>query len=243
MMELERSSKTENFIASTMIWCVIIPIIHIVSLTSNIICICIFCSKTFIHKPIAIYFIGLLISDSITLLIGYSEMLDRETKMIEKSFILCSVNRKILQPLTDVVYTFMERFCLEWMLYKVLWTRASTILLAILSIQRSRTFFSLSYRETRFCAVFACFMSIFLATLVTCFEWIGVQCEKSIDPNIYLQIFRSIERRPISLNIYRSFLFDDFHQTKQTYPCLTERFNVSNESSLINTVSWKVEIF
>ncbi|CAF4009876.1 unnamed protein product [Rotaria sp. Silwood1] len=78
-INLMNNTKTSNlYISPTLIWCLLMPLIHLLSLISNIFCIIIFCSKTFIHKPIAIYFICLLISDSTTLLIGYSEMVERE---------------------------------------------------------------------------------------------------------------------------------------------------------------------
>lgn len=162
-MEIHNINTTKlsnNITTPTIIWCLLMPTIHIFSLTSNILCIIVFCSNIFIKKPIAIYFICLLISDSMTLFIGYIEMIDRESNMIDRSSLLCVFNEKIIHKITDFIYTFMGKFCLEWMLYKVLWTRASTILLAILSVQRTRTFFSLSYHETRLCAFIACMVSI-----------------------------------------------------------------------------------
>ena len=112
------SMNTTQFSSSitlpTFIWCVLMPSIHFFSLISNILCIIVFCSNTFIKRPIAIYFICLLISDSITLLIGYIEMIDRESNMIDKSALLCIFNGKIIHTITDIIYTFMGRFCLEW---------------------------------------------------------------------------------------------------------------------------------
>ena len=218
--------------SATIIWCLIMPLIHLLSLISNIICIIIFSSKTFIHKPIAIYFIGLLISDSTTLLIGYTEMIDRETHMIDKSFVLCRFNQKVIHNLTDWMYTFMERFCLEWMLYKVLWTRASTILLAILSIQRTRTFYSLSYRESRLCAVLACIVSLLLAFLITCLEWIGFRCEQSPDPGVYVEIFQNIQKRPLSKEFYSSFLSAHYNESAKSYSCLMRSFDLNQSMYL-----------
>ena len=214
--------------STTMIWCLLMPIIHLFSLFSNLLCILIFCSKTFIHKPIAIYFIGLLISDSATLLIGYTEMLDREPHMVDSSSIFCRFNEKIAHSLTDVIYTFMERYCLEWMLYKILWTRASTILLAILSVQRTRTFFSLSYHETRLCAIFACLCSILLALLITCFEWIGIQCRQTADLQIYWDIWQVLLHQKSSQEFYASALISTTsNQTVETYPCLLQALETS----------------
>jgi len=213
------------------------PLIHFLSLISNILCIIVFCSKTFIHKPIAIYFICLLISDSTTLLIGYSEMLDRESSMIDKSSLLCMFNGKMIHRLTDFIYTFMGKFCLEWMLYKVLWTRASTILLAILSIQRCRTFFSLSYHETRICALFACIFSILIALLITCFEWIGIQCEKSPDPTIYIEIFQSITNKKYSKYFYSKFLSDHYNTSIDKYPCIIQSLDINRFNNTISSIN------
>ncbi len=240
-MDFNNSTKSSNiYMSPTIIWCFLMPLIHFLSLISNILCIIVFCSKTFIHKPIAIYFICLLISDSTTLLIGYSEMLDRESSMTDKSSLLCMFNGKIIHTLTDFIYTFMGKFCLEWMLYKVLWTRASTILLAILSIQRTRTFFSLSYHETRFCALSACMFSILIALLITCFEWIGIQCDKSPDSAIYIEIFQSIINKKYSNNFYSNFLYDHYNKSIDKYPCIIQTLDINPFN---NTISSTNEVF
>jgi hypothetical protein len=212
----------------TFIWCFLMPSVHFFGLISNILCIIVFFSHTFIKKPIAIYFICLLISDSITLLIGYIEMIDRETNMIDKSSWLCMFNEKIIHTLTEIIYTFMGRFCLEWMLYKVLWTRASTILLAILSIQRTRTFFSLSYHETRLCAFFACIISIIIALAVTCLEWTGVQSAKSVNLNIYLEVFQSVVNKKSSNEFYTAFLYQNYNESINNYPCILQSLNATD---------------
>ncbi|UJR21684.1 hypothetical protein I4U23_024761 [Adineta vaga] len=225
-MSINRTNTSNVFIQPTLVWCLIMPLIHFLSLISNILCIVIFSSKTFVHKPIAIYFICLLISDSTTLLIGYSEMLDRESFMMDKSSFLCAFNKKIIHNLTEFIYSFMGKFCLEWMLYKVLWTRASTILLAILSIQRSRTFFSLSYRESRFCALFACLMSILIASLITCFEWIGIQCDKSTDSYVYTDVYQLIMNQKISKQFYTNFLCNHYNESIGKYYCMIQSLEI-----------------
>jgi hypothetical protein len=198
---------------------------------SNILCIIVFCSSIFIKKPIAIYFICLLISDSITLLIGYIEMIDRESNMIDKSSLLCIFNEKIIHKITDFIYTFMGRFCLEWILYKVLWTRASTILLAILSVQRSRTFFSLSYHETRSCAFFACISSIIIALTITCLEWIGVQYDKVENPKIYFEIFQSIIHKNSSKDFYSTYLSRNYNESISNYSCMMNLLPITLSST------------
>ncbi|CAF1253040.1 unnamed protein product [Rotaria sp. Silwood1] len=234
-INLMNNTKTSNlYISPTLIWCLLMPLIHLLSLISNIFCIIIFCSKTFIHKPIAIYFICLLISDSTTLLIGYSEMVERELFMRDKSSLLCIFNDKIIHNLTDFVYTFMGKFCLEWILYKILWTRASTILLAILSIQRSRTFFSLSYHETRFCAIFACISSLIIAILITCFEWIGIQCSKPNDSNIYIEIFQLIKDDKPSKKFYSKYLHNNYDELIDKYYCIFQSLSINRSNITIS---------
>ena len=220
-MDLNQTQLSTTILTPTLIWCVLMPAIHFFSLISNIFCIIVFCSKTFIHKPIAIYFICLLISDSTTLLIGYSEMLDRESSMMNKSSLLCLFNGRIIYPLTELIYTWMGKFCLEWMLYKVLWTRASTILLAILSIQRARTFFSINYRESRCCASVACLISFSIALFITCFEWIGIQCEKSPDEFVYWELFQSIQKKTSAREFYANYIYQ--HRLEK-YSCLSQTF-------------------
>jgi len=240
--QINNTKASNIFMSPTIIWCFLMPLVHCLSLISNILCIIVFCSKTFIHKPIAIYFICLLISDSTTLLIGYTEMLDRESSMIDKSSLLCMFNGKIIHSLTDFVYTFFGKFCFEWMLYKVLWTRASTILLAILSIQRSRTFFSLSYHESRFCALFACISSVLIALLITCFEWIGFQCDQSIDSEINIEIFQSIIKQKYSKEFYSNFLYDHYEQSINKYPCMIQSLNINSFNNTISRIN-KVGFF
>jgi len=236
---INNTQSSNTFINPRLVWCLLMPIIHFLSLISNILCIIVFCSKTFIHKPIAIYFICLLISDSTTLLIGYTEMLDRESSMIDKSSLLCMFNGKIIHKLTDFIYKFMGKFCLEWMLYKVLWTRASTILLAILSIQRTRTFFSLSYYESRCCALFACLISVLIASSITCLEWIGIQCDKSTDSYIYPEIFQLIMNRKFSKEFYTNYLYDHYDKSIDKYYCIIQSFDINrfnNTRSIPNKV-------
>jgi len=238
-MDIDINNKTKLshiIISPTLIWCFLMPLIHFISLISNILCIIIFCSNTFIKKPIAIYFIFLLISDSITLLIGYIEMIDRETNMIDKSSLLCMFNEKIIHKITEFIYTFMGRFCLEWMLYKVLWTRASTIILAILSVQRTRTFFSLSYHESRLCAFFACIASIIVALTITCLEWIGVQYDKFDNSNIYFEIFQSIIKKNVSKEFYSMHLSRTYNESMNNYPCTIELFNTTSLPFITNQV-------
>jgi hypothetical protein len=232
-----------SIITPTFIWCFLMPSIHLFSLISNILCIIVFCSDTFIKKPIAIYFICLLISDSITLLIGYIEMIDRESNMIDKSSLLCIFNEKFIHTITDIIYTFMGRYCLEWMLYKVLWTRASTILLAILSVQRTRTFFSLSYHESRLCAYFACISSVIIALITTCLEWTGVLYDEVKNPVIYFQIFQSIIEKNSSKDLYSTYLFRNSIESNNTYPCLIDSLNITSLSSRINQVNFPILIF
>lgn len=231
-MDLNETKSSNIILTPTLIWCVLMPIIHFFSLISNILCIIVFCSKTFIHKPIAIYFICLLISDSTTLLIGYSEMLDRESSMMNKSSLLCLFNGRIIHALTELIYKWMGKFCLEWMLYKVLWTRASTILLAILSIQRARTFFSINYRESRCCASIACFISFSIALFITCFEWIGIQCEKSPDDFVYWELFQSILKKTSAREFYSNYIYQ--HRLEK-YSCLTQTFT-NNTISQVNII-------
>ncbi|CAF4906671.1 unnamed protein product [Rotaria sp. Silwood1] len=234
-IDIINTTKLSNMITSpTFTWCFLMPAIHLYSLISNILCIIVFCSNVFIKKPIAIYFICLLISDSITLLIGYIEMIDRETNMIDKSSWLCMFNEKIIHKLTDFIYTFMGRFCLEWVLYKVLWTRASTILLAILSVQRSRTFFSLSYHESRIYAFLACIFSIIIAMTITCLEWIVVEYDKVNDINVYLEILQTIIHKHSSQEVYSTYLYRYDNESMINYPCMVESFNVTSLPSSTN---------
>ena len=235
---IENRTNTSSWIipSPTFIWCFLMPSIHVFSLLSNILCIIVFSSQTFIKKPIAIYFISLLISDSITLLIGYIEMIDRESNMIDKSSWLCTVNEKIIHRLVDFVYNFMERFCLEWMLYKVLWTRASTILLAILSIQRSRTFFSLAYHERRSCAFSACIVSVVIAMVVTCLEWIYVQCGRVGSEPLYLEVFREILKGNETKEFYSHVLHRQHDVNGENYLCLSHTLNETSMEKAMKQV-------
>ncbi|CAM2701288.1 unnamed protein product [Rotaria socialis] len=231
---VNNSKLSKSIISPTFTWCFLMPTIHALSLMSNILCIGVFCSSTFIKKPIAIYFICLLLSDSITLLIGYIEMIDRESHMIDKSSLLCMFNENIIHQLTNFIYTFMGRFCVEWMLYKVLWTRASTIVLAILSVQRSRTFFSLSYRETRVYAFFACVFSIIMALTITFLEWVGVEYKKVNNSSIYVEIYESIMYRNSSEQFYSIYLHQNYNESLVNYPCIMESFATTVFSTFNN---------
>lgn len=239
---MDNITSSDSIITSTFLWCFLMPSIHLISLVSNMLCIFVFCSHTFIKKPIAIYFICLLISDSITLLIGYVEMIDRESNMIDRSSLLCLFNEKIIHPLSEIIYIFMGRFCLEWMLYKVLWTRVSTILLAILSVQRCRTFFSLSYHETRLCAILACIFSITFASLVTCMEWTGVQYDQVRNPRIYFEMFQSMMDKNNSRDFYVNYLARNHNESNHSYSCLIESLNLTVMSYSINQVSFLLSV-
>ena len=107
---LNNSAKYQS---SPFVWCYLLPLIHIFSLISNILCIMVFSSNVFIKKPIAIYFICLLLSDSMCLFIGYIDIINREIyPTIEPSW-LCLLLTKNLERLKDYLYAFTERLCLE----------------------------------------------------------------------------------------------------------------------------------
>jgi hypothetical protein len=163
-------------------------------------------------------------------------MIDRESNMIDKSSLLCIFNEKIIHTITDIIYNFMEKYCLEWILYKVLWTRVSTILLAILSVQRSRTFFSLSYHESRLCAFSACVASIIIALAITCLEWTGVKYDEVKNSNIYFEIFQSIIEKNSSKDVYSMYLLRNSNESNNIYPCLINSINMTSLSSPINQV-------
>jgi hypothetical protein len=171
------------------------------------------------------------------------EMIDRESNMNDKSSWLCLFNDKVVHKLSDFLYAFMGRFCLEWMLYKVLWTRASTILLAILSVQRTRTFFSLSYHESRLCACFACISSLIIALTITCLEWVGVQYKNVDDVNIYIEIFQSILNNKTSKQFYSTHLYRSYNDSLINYPCMIESFNVTLFNNMTNEVRVNKHIF
>ncbi|CAF1375099.1 unnamed protein product [Adineta steineri] len=233
---LNNTKNTDMFSTDAITWCLLVPLIHVFSLMSNILCIIVFCSNIFIKKPIAIYFISLLISDSMTLFIGYVEMTDRATSMISESSSLCAFNN-IFHRLYENLYTFMGTYCLDWMLYKLLWTRASIILLAILSVQRTRTFFSLSYRESRICALFACIFSIIIAAIITCIEWTGIQYENDSSLNIHSDIFHDIIQKNSLKQVYSTYLYQDYNLTISNYSCMIEPFNVTISSDMTNQVN------
>ncbi|CAF1390871.1 unnamed protein product [Adineta steineri] len=230
---LNNTKNTDMFSTGAITWCLLVPLIHVFSLMSNILCIIVFCSNIFIKKPIAIYFISLLLSDSMTLFIGYVEMTDRETSMINKSSSLCAFNN-IFHRLYETLYTFMGTYCLEWMLYKLLWTRASIILLAILSVQRTRTFFSLSYRESRVCALFACIFSIIIAAIITCIEWTDIHYENDSSVNIHSDIFHVVIQKDSLKQVYSTYLYQDYNDTINNYPCMIQPFNVTFSSNMTN---------
>ena len=221
--------------STTFIWCYLIPLIHVFSLISNILCIVVFCSNVFIKKPIAIYFICLLLSDSIILLVGYADITDRKSHHLSDSG-LCLINKNILHTWKEHIFTLMERFCLEWILYKILWLRVSTILLAILSIQRTRTFFSLSYHESRFCAFSACVFSFTLALIITGFEWHGIHYSGVTDERISLEVLHKILDDNSSRELYSMILHRSYDQAIGSYPCLMEPFDVASAMNMTNQV-------
>ncbi|CAF1083872.1 unnamed protein product [Adineta ricciae] len=185
----------------------------------------VFSSNAFIKKPIAIYFICLLLSDSMGLFIGYIDMINREIyPTIEPSW-LCLLLTKNLERLKDYLYAFTERLCLEWILYRILWLRVSTILLAILSIQRTRTFFSLSYHESRMFAFSACVLSFILAALITCMEWTHVYYDTAADPELFTDIYQRILQDNSSREFYLSTLNRHSNESTDRYRCLLEAFS------------------
>ena len=171
-----------------------------------------------------------------TLFSGYSEMISRTSDMKYNSSWLCKFNGKIIPTLTNATYAFMGHFCLQWMLYKVLWTRASTIILAILSVQRTRTFYSLLYHESRSYACSACLFSIATAVVITCLEWTGVQYKNVPDSDVYLEIFQSILNNKRSKQLYTTFFYQDRNESMTKYPCMTEVFNEISFAVLENQV-------
>ncbi|UJR27598.1 hypothetical protein I4U23_008879 [Adineta vaga] len=234
IMTTNNTNFSDSFFNTIFIWCYILPLIHVFSLFSNIICIIVFSSNVFIKKPIAIYFICLLLSDSMVLFIGYINIPYRETPQIIPTSSLCASTTNLLIRLIDSIFSSMERYCLEWILYKVLWLRVSTILLAILSVQRTRTFFSLSYHETRLCAFSSCILSIILAFFITWIEWTGIHYVEVRNPEIYTDIFQTVFENSSSKEFYSSILYRDYNGSTKNYPCLMESLNMTSLTSITN---------
>lgn len=130
------------------ILCNVLAPIFICGFFCNIICIVVFLRQRFRTRSISVYFIALFFNDCILLFISHVAKM-----LIFDASKSCWFNI-YLSKFIDIIhyYDLIDHGGLSILTYNTTYTQISMLIFMFMSIQRVRTFSSISYRESRMCA-------------------------------------------------------------------------------------------
>ena len=207
------------------ILCNVLAPIFICGFFGNIICILVFLRRRFRQRSISVYFIALFFNDSLLLFISHIAKM-----LIFDASQSCWFNIA-LSKFTDLIhYTdLFDHGFLSVLTYNTTYTQIAMLIFMFMSIQRVRTFSSISYRESRTCAFLLTLIAFIYGILVSYMQLYDGFCIEQLrltdDQND--QINRLI-------NETKSFL------TEQCSPSPTEWLNHTNSTDFIcqSSLNW-----
>ncbi|CAF0961936.1 unnamed protein product [Rotaria sordida] len=161
------------------ILCNVLAPIFIIGFFSNIICILVFLRQRFRTRSISVYFIALFFNDCILLFISHVAKM-----LIFDASKSCWFNI-FLSKFIDIIHygDLIDHGGLSVLTYNTTYTQISMLIFMFMSIQRVRTFSSISYRESRMCA--------FMLTLIAFIYGITVS---------YMQLYDNFCIKELNLN-------------------------------------------
>ena len=169
------------------ILCNVLAPIFICGFFGNIICIIVFLRRRFRTRSISVYFVALFFNDCLLLFISHVAKM-----LIFDASSSCWFNI-YLSKFIDIIYyrEMIYRQGLAVLTYNTTYTQISMLIFMFMSIQRVRTFSSISYRESRMCA--------FMLTLIAFIYGIGVS---------YMQLYDGFCIKELKLNQSENFKID-----------------------------------
>jgi hypothetical protein len=169
------------------ILCNVLAPIFICGFFGNIICIIVFLRRRFRTRSISVYFIALFFIDCVLLFISHVAKM-----LIFDASKSCWFNI-ILSKFIDLIHygEIIDHGGLSVLTYNTTYTQISMLIFMFMSIQRVRTFSSISYRESRMCA--------FMLTLIAFIYGIIVS---------YIQLYDGFCIKELKLNPHENFQID-----------------------------------
>ncbi|CAF1488613.1 unnamed protein product [Adineta steineri] len=167
--------------------CNVLAPIFICGFFGNIICIIVFLRRRFRTRSISVYFIALFFIDCLLLFISHVAKM-----LIFDASKSCWFNIFLSKFIELIHYDSMvEHGVLSVLTYNTIYTQISMLIFMFMSIQRVRTFSSISYRESRMCA--------FMLTLIAFIYGIIVS---------YIQLYDGFCIKELKLNENQNFQID-----------------------------------
>lgn len=161
------------------ILCNVLAPIFICGFVSNIICILVFLRRRFRSRSISVYFIALFFNDCLLLFISHVAKM-----LIFDASKSCWFNI-YLSKFIDVVHygDLIDHGGLSILTYNTTYTQISMLIFMFMSIQRVRTFSSISYRESRMCAFMLTLIAFIYGVTVSYMQLYDGFCIKELKFN------------------------------------------------------------
>lgn len=158
------------------ILCNVLAPIFICGFLGNIICIIVFLRRRFRTRSISVYFIALFFNDCLLLFISHVAKM-----LIFDASSSCWFNN-YLSKFIDIIHyrEMIYRQGLAVLTYNTTYTQISMLIFMFMSIQRVRTFSSISYRESRMCALMLTLIAFVYGILVSYIQLYDAFCIKEL---------------------------------------------------------------
>ncbi|CAF3809643.1 unnamed protein product [Rotaria sordida] len=159
------------------ILCNVLAPIFICGFFGNIICIIVFLRRRFRTRSISVYFIALFFNDCLLLFISHIAKM-----LIFDASSSCWFNI-FLSKFIDIIYyrEMIYRQSLAVLTYNTTYTQISMLIFMFMSIQRVRTFSSISYRESRMCALMLTLIAFIYGIIVSYMQLYDAFCIEKLN--------------------------------------------------------------
>ena len=161
------------------ILCNVLAPIFICGFLGNIICIIVFLRRRFRTRSISVYFIALFFNDCLLLFISHIAKM-----LIFDASKSCWFNIYLSKFIELIHYELLfDHSGLSVLTYNTTYTQISMLIFMFMSIQRVRTFSSISYRESRMCAFMLTLIAFVYGFIVAYMQVYGGFCIKELKLN------------------------------------------------------------
>lgn len=158
------------------ILCNALACVFILGFLGNVICIIVFLRRRFRSRSISVYFIALFFNDCILLFISHVAKM-----LIFDASGSCGFNIYLSIFIDITSYREMiYRQSLSVLTYNTTYTQIAMLIFMFMSIQRVRTFSSISYRESRMCALMLTLIAFVYGILVSYGQLYDAFCIKEL---------------------------------------------------------------
>ncbi|UJR08179.1 hypothetical protein I4U23_012452 [Adineta vaga] len=159
------------------ILCNILAPIFICGFFGNIICIIVFLRRRFRTRSISVYFIALFFIDCLLLFISHVAKM-----LIFDAAESCWFNIFLSKFLNLIHYRdITDHGVLSVLTYNTIYTQISMLIFMFMSIQRVRTFSSISYRESRMCAFMLTLIAFVYGIVISYIQLYDGFCIKKLE--------------------------------------------------------------